>query len=116
MVFYYGRSASDRDFSPKAPQQVKNQDPAQAGTLIIPHKGGLDMASGVLRQLSALAAAAAVVFSGLIAGFGVRDNNELSWSQIVDHVGFALVEEDRQPVAADLDVLAFALFQFRQLA
>ena len=35
---------------------------------------------------------------------------------IVDHMGIALVEEDRQAIAADLDVLAFALFQFRQLA
>jgi hypothetical protein len=35
---------------------------------------------------------------------------------VVDHVGFTLVEEDRESVTADLDVLAFPLFQFRHLA
>src|SRR5262245_4656062 len=36
------------------------------------------------------------------ASFGLRDNNELSWSQMVDHVSF-MADASRLPVLADGD-------------
>src|SRR5512145_1015635 len=36
------------------------------------------------------------------ASFGVRDNNELSWSQVVDHVGF-MVDAAAVPILVDGD-------------
>src|SRR5262245_41154575 len=38
----------------------------------------------------------------LSASFGVRDNNELSWSQVVDHVAF-MVEAASIPILLDGD-------------
>src|SRR5262245_5417505 len=66
MVFYYRRSAPDRDFSPNAPQPGQKTRSVRARDLYNPAQGGLDMASRVLRQVSALAVAAAV--AGLMAG------------------------------------------------
>jgi phosphoenolpyruvate phosphomutase len=59
---------------------------------------------GLSARIVAEAGFAGVWASGLTisASFGLRDNNELSWSQMVDHVGF-MVDASGLPVLADGD-------------
>ncbi len=59
---------------------------------------------GVSARIAAEAGFEAVWASGLTmsASFGVRDNNELSWSQVVDHVGF-MADAASVPILVDGD-------------
>ena len=59
---------------------------------------------GISARIAAEAGFEAVWASGLTtsASFGVRDNNELSWSQVVDHVGF-MADAAAVPVLVDGD-------------
>jgi phosphoenolpyruvate phosphomutase len=59
---------------------------------------------GISARIAAEAGFEAVWASGLTmsASFGVRDNNELSWSQIVDHVGF-MADAASVPILVDGD-------------
>ena len=59
---------------------------------------------GVSARIAAEAGFEGVWASGLTmsASFGVRDNNELSWSQVVDHVGF-MADAAAAPILVDGD-------------
>src|ERR1044072_7852780 len=59
---------------------------------------------GLSARIAAEAGFEGVWASGLTmsASFGVRDNNELSWSQVVDHVGF-MADAASVPVLVDGD-------------
>jgi phosphoenolpyruvate phosphomutase len=59
---------------------------------------------GLSARIAAEAGFEGVWASGLTmsASFGVRDNNELSWSQVVDHVGF-MADAAAVPVLVDGD-------------
>ena len=60
---------------------------------------------GISARIAAEAGFAGVWASGLTmsASFGVRDNNELSWSQVVDHVGFMADAAGAVPILIDGD-------------
>src|SRR5688572_27035930 len=60
---------------------------------------------GLSARIAAEAGFEGVWASGLTmsASFGVRDNNELSWSQVVDHVGFMADAAGEVPVLIDGD-------------
>ncbi|HEU4371385.1 MAG TPA: phosphoenolpyruvate mutase [Methylomirabilota bacterium] len=60
---------------------------------------------GVSARIAAEAGFEGVWASGLTisASFGVRDNNELSWSQVVDHVGFMADAAGATPILIDGD-------------
>jgi phosphoenolpyruvate phosphomutase len=60
---------------------------------------------GLSARIAAEAGFEGVWASGLTmsASFGVRDNNELSWSQVVDHVGFMADAASPVPVLVDGD-------------
>jgi phosphoenolpyruvate phosphomutase len=60
---------------------------------------------GLSARIAAEAGFEGVWASGLTmsASFGVRDNNELSWSQVVDHVGFMADAAGPVPVLIDGD-------------
>jgi phosphoenolpyruvate phosphomutase len=59
---------------------------------------------GLSARIASEAGFEGVWASGLTisASFGVRDNNELSWSQVVDHVGF-MADAATVPVLVDGD-------------
>jgi phosphoenolpyruvate phosphomutase len=60
---------------------------------------------GISSRIAAEAGFAGVWASGLTmsASFGVRDNNELAWSQVVDHAGFMADAAAPVPVLVDGD-------------
>jgi phosphoenolpyruvate phosphomutase len=60
---------------------------------------------GLSARIAAEAGFEGVWASGLTmsASFGVRDNNELSWSQVVDHVGFMADAAREVPILIDGD-------------
>src|SRR3989440_8499270 len=60
---------------------------------------------GLSARIAAEAGFEGLWASGLTmsASFGVRDNNELAWSQVVDHVGFMADAAGRVPILVDGD-------------
>jgi phosphoenolpyruvate phosphomutase len=65
----------------------------------------LEAHDGLSARIAVEAGFEGVWASGLTmsASFGVRDNNELSWSQVVDHVGFLADAAGAAPVLVDGD-------------